>query len=213
MNLKDKHIPKLTLIVAGLILLTFFIIWVYKFGLFKPQVGTSTASSSILWGQFIVSLLAVIILDFILIILDIRKKPVGFVKLVSFWVLIIGIIYSGIVINNKLNVQPTPIQTPQVNTSTPSEPWEITFIHFGYWECSNIDNCLVDLPIEGSTTAGATIKMIEPIEQDIKVVDDTIIRDQVKIKLKPGTNYFTFKITYPSGKEENKYDEVTAESK
>ena len=91
----EKFVSKFTLIFTGLILLAFFIFWIYEFGVFNPQKGTSTASASALWGQFIVSLLSVVVFDAILIFLDIRKKAVPIFKLVSFWLIVFVIILSS----------------------------------------------------------------------------------------------------------------------
>ncbi|MCL5410453.1 MAG: hypothetical protein M1324_01210 [Patescibacteria group bacterium] len=83
-----RFISKFTLVFVGLILLAFFIFWIYKFGIFTPEKGTSIASSSALWGQFVVSLLAVVVFCAILIVLDIRKKATPVYKLFSFWLII-----------------------------------------------------------------------------------------------------------------------------
>lgn len=91
----EKFLSKFTLIFTGLILLTFFVFWIYKFGVFTPQRGTSTASASALWGQFIVSLLAVVVFDAILVFLDVRKRAVPIFKLVSFWLIIIIILSAS----------------------------------------------------------------------------------------------------------------------
>jgi len=91
----EKFVPKFTLIFVGLILLAFLAFWVYKFEMFAPVKGTSTASVSALWGQFIVSLLAIAVVSAILILLDTRKKPVSVLKLVSFWLIIIMLVISS----------------------------------------------------------------------------------------------------------------------
>jgi len=212
MMIKDKETPKFTLVIAGLIFLAFLGFWTYKFGIFTPLKGTSTASISALWGQFIVSFLAVIIFDLILIILDIRKQKTKITKLISFWLIIATLIVtSAFAIRHYY---PHKNKEPEkTNTSAPQkyQPLESTFITIGSYECLNSSNCWVDVPIQGFTTKGATIKMTDPLERDITIVNDTKIRDQVNMKLKLGVNYFTFQVTYPSGKVENKYVDTTME--
>ncbi|MFH1766888.1 MAG: hypothetical protein ABH826_02225 [Patescibacteria group bacterium] len=82
-----RHVPKFTQIFIGLVLLSFLLAWMYKFGLFNPTWGTSLASASALWGQFLASFLAIIVFCGIVLVLDIRPLPTRNYKLVSFWIL------------------------------------------------------------------------------------------------------------------------------
>ena len=91
----EKFVSRFTLIFAGLIFLAFSAFWIYKFGIFNPQKGTSVASASALWGQFVISILSVVVFDAILIFLDIRKKAIPIYKLVSFWFIVIVILLAS----------------------------------------------------------------------------------------------------------------------
>lgn len=205
-----RFISKFTLVFVGLILLSFFVFWIYKFGIFTPERGTSTASASALWGQFVVSLLAVVVFCTLLIFLDMRKKVVKITRLVSFWIIIILILFSLIIVafyyyKHHHGQSVTPTSTPLKSVAL----LEWTFITLGEYQCSNIDSCWINLPIQGITTKGSSVKMIEPFEKDIKVLEDGKIRDLVRMKVVVGVNYLTFQVTYPSGKTETKYEDTT----
>lgn len=206
---QPKYISKFTLVALGVIFFAFLVFWVYKFGFFNPQKGTSGASISALWGQFFVSFLAVAILDLIILFIDFKRKVKVF-KLASFWLLIVILLaISTYFIVHRVQDIKEKNKPKTTNFNFKSAPSNFTLITLGEYQCQNVNSCWVNLPIQGLTEKGATIKMTEPAEQDIKVLDNGTIRDMVWMRMKLGVNYFTFKVKYSDGKEENIYKDST----
>ncbi len=138
--LKDRQIPKFSLITACLVLLSFFGYWLYRFGVFSPVRGTSTASISALWGQFTVSTLAALVLCGIVLVADLRSKAVPIFKLLSFYVLTILVIGS-LSFAVKRNIDSRKISDEFGTTHTYTQSQEFNYLQYSFtvsWKTEDI---------------------------------------------------------------------------
>ena len=90
----EKRIPVLSIILVIIFFIALCSYWFYRFYIFKPVEGTSTASISALWGQFLVSFLLVAIISAFIIFID-RRHDIKFYKLFSFWLIILSIVTTA----------------------------------------------------------------------------------------------------------------------
>lgn len=88
---QEKKIPALSIFLVAILFITLCLYWFNRFYHFLPMAGTSTASISALWGQFIVSFMLVVIVSALIIYSD-RRYEIRFYKLTSFWIIVLSIV-------------------------------------------------------------------------------------------------------------------------